>query len=1181
MMKVSLFGFFTRGRSLGRTVGRCTLAWLSITLLSQLTLGPGSSSVGSPSWLSTRPAGAQEKTAEKPADKAGDAEASKSPEFTAAQIEFFEKEVQPILKSRCLKCHGGEEKIRSGFRMTSRGAILRGGELGAAISLTDPDSSAFLKAIRYEELEMPPSGRLPAAEVATLTRWVREKMPWTPGMERDEPVPHKGPRGGVVDDEARKYWAYQPLHRPQPPAVTDRQWGEQPIDAFLLAAIENAGLKPVGPADPVALIRRAYYDLTGLPPSPEAVAAFVADHSPAAYERLIDQLLDSPHYGEKWGRHWLDLVRYAETNGYERDNPKPEAWRYRDYVISAFQQDKPYDRFILEQLAGDELDDVTIDSLVATGYYRLGIWDDEPADRLLHKFDVLDGVVSTTAQVFMGMSIGCARCHEHKRDPLPHRDYYRMLAFFRDVSDMNGRNLRKITSAAQLAELQKIQAEKSASEGRVYGKLYSLEQQFLALRAKEAGGNLGELPASDLDDVRFRFYRDTWERLPDFDALKHETEGTIALGFLSLSPASRQEAIGMVWEAKLKVPQAGKYTFDVDSTEGVRVKVGEKVVIDRPEKGRQQATSDVELPAGIVSLRVDYFNTYAKPSFRLGWTAAGGVRRSLTDEAVSAAPRVLLADSREQPQKWSYTTTKPGDNWNKPDFDASQWATGPGGFGTRGTPGAVVRTEWKTSDIWLRTKIMVDRVPSGVALNLHHDEDVQVFMNGQLIYEAKGFLKEYERVVANDAARGALRVGENTIAVHCRQTGGGQYVDVGLVEARAALDVAREIRERGPQLAGFGPQKAALHAELAQQLAQLREQKLPDAGTEVMSVQEAGRAETHVLLRGNPHVPGEKVVAGVPAVFTADPNATLEPASLSPERAKESSGKRLAFAKWLVDPDNPLTARVFANRLWQYHFGRGIVASSNDFGRLGDQPTNPALLDWLASELRDGGWRVKRMHKLIMTSRAYQLSAQAEPTALAKDPANNLHWRYPMRRLTAEELRDSILWVSGQLSTKAGGPSVYPPIPREVLAGQSRPGSGWGKATDEEAARRTVYVHVKRSLLVPLLADHDAADTDSSCPVRYATTVPTQALGMLNGEFTNEQAKLLAQRLKREVPNDLAGQVRRAIRLATAREATAAEVQDDLAFIEDLQKRFELSADAALVQYCLLTINSNAFVYLD
>ncbi|MFM9067867.1 MAG: DUF1553 domain-containing protein, partial [Planctomycetota bacterium] len=689
------------------------------------------------------------------------------------------------------------------------------------------------------------------------------------------------------------------------------------------------------------------------------------------------------------------------------------------------------------------------------------------------------------------MSIGCARCHEHKRDPLPHRDYYRMLAFFRDVSDMNGRNLRKISSDAQLAELKRLQQEKAANEGRVYGELYGLEQKFLALRAKAGGAAMDDLPPADLDEVRYRFYRDTWERLPDFDSLKHETEGSIALGFLSLAPASRQEAIGMVWEAKLKVPQAGQYTFDLDATEGVRVKVGDQVVIDRPEKGRQQASAKVELPAGILPLRVDYFNTYAKPALRLGWTRDGGTRRSLTDEAVSSSRRVLLADSREQPHTWSYTTKKPSDQWTKPEFAAAEWATGPGGFGTRGTPGAVVRTEWKTADIWLRTKVMVDRVPGGVALQVHHDEDLEVYINGQLIYEAKGFLKEYEQVALNAAARAALKVGENTIAVHCHQTGGGQYIDVGLVESRGAIDVAREIRERGPELAGFGPEKTARHAELATQLSQLRAQKLPEAGVEVMSVEEAGRAETQVLLRGNPHVPGEKVTAGVPSVFSADPNAMLEPVSLSPERAKQTSGKRLTFAKWLTSPENPLTARVFANRLWQYHFGRGIVGSANDFGRLGELPSNPALLDWLASELRDGNWQVKRMHKLIMLSRTYQMSAQAAPEALAKDPANNHFWRYPMRRLTAEELRDSILWVSGQLSPRAGGPSVYPPIPREVLAGQSRPGSGWGKATVEEAARRSVYVHVKRSLLVPLLADHDVADTDSSCPVRYATTVPT------------------------------------------------------------------------------------------
>jgi hypothetical protein len=270
-----------------------------------------------------------------------------------------------------------------------------------------------------------------------------------------------------------------------------------------------------------------------------------------------------------------------------------------------------------------------------------------------------------------------------------------------------------------------------------------------------------------------------------------------------------------------------------------------------------------------------------------------------------------------------------------------------------------------------------------------------------------------------------------------------------------------------------------------------------------------------------------------------------------------------------------------ANRLWQYHFGRGIVPTPNDFGGLGERATHPELLDWLASELIDGGWRLKRMHRLILLSNAYRMSSRGSKAELAADPANHRYWRFPMRRLTAEEVRDSILAVSGTLNLKAGGPSVFPPIPREVMAGQSVPGQGWTTSPPVEAARRSVYVHVKRSLLVPILATHDAADTDFSCPVRYTTTVPTQALGLLNGAFANEQAACFADRLDREAPGDTAGQVRRAVRLTTGREPAADELRDDLALIDRLITRAHLDSRVALVQYCLLALNANSFLYLD
>lgn len=1109
--------------------------------------------------------------------------AEKPPTFAAADVEFFQKEVEPILKARCLKCHGGEDKIRGDFRVTSRSAVIRGGELGPAVSLDKPDESMLLKAVNYDGLEMPPTGRLPAAEVAILTRWVKAKLPWTPGKE-DEPLKPRS-HGLVVDEKAKSYWAYQPIKRPAVPAVKRGDWVRNPIDAFLLAKLEAAGLSPNEPADPAALIRRTTYDLTGLPPKPEDVDAFVANPTPAAYEALLDRLLDSPQYGEKWGRHWLDLVRYAETHGYERDSAKPFAWRYRDYVVDSFNKDKPYDQFVREQLAGDELDEVTAETLTATGYYRLGIWDDEPADRPLAHYDVLDGIVGTTAQVMLGMSMNCVRCHDHKRDPIPHRDYYKLLAFFHGVSDMNVGNLKKVATDQDRATFAVTLRERQQQEGKLYAEIYQMQQQLKQELARRGGADSEQALASDLVDVQYRFYRDSWDALPDFEGLKFEASGVVGDNVISLEPASRPEAIGLVFEGKLKVPAAGVYVFDADATEGIRLSVAGQKVIDRPGRGTHRVEGTAKLEAGFAPIRVEYFNHDKKPRLQLGWRSDKMPRRSLSEVAGDVPGRAFLADSRAKGQVWSYVTKKPETGWEKPGFEDMDWRRGEGGFGQPGTPGAVVRTPWNSSDIWMRTKFRIDnagrKAPKSLALSIHHDEDVDVYLNGHLVYAAKGFLTQYERRGLDVAALQYLADGENVLAVHCRQTGGGQYVDVGLEDGRASASIVDLVKRHGA--ATWGEERAKQYATLVAQLDALRKEKAPEPGLEVMCVEERGVQPTHVLLRGNPGAKGEAVEPGVPEVLGGASFVSITSGTKNLAQAPKSgtSGRRLALAHWITSRDNPLTSRVLANRLWQHHFGVGIVPTPNDFGQLGELPTHPELLDWLAGELVDGGWKLKRMHKLLMLSSAYRMSSQGTEAALAKDPANHLWWRYPMRRLTAEEVRDSILAASGQLNLKAGGPSIYPPIPKEVLAGQSRPGAGWGSSSPEEAARRSIYIHVKRSLLVPILETHDVADTDSSCPVRYTTTVPSQALGMMNGEFANQQAAAFAGRLEREASGDLPKQVRLALRLASGRTPSDAEVKSDVDFVNRIQAELKLSAPAALTQYCLLVLNTNAFLYLD
>lgn len=1098
------------------------------------------------------------------------------PAFSKEQVEFFEKEVQPILKSRCLKCHGAGEKINGGLKLTNRAAVLKGGDLGAAVDLKKPAESLVIQAINYDGLEMPPSGKLPKAEIDVLTKWVMQGLPWKAGAVLAQEKPEEKPKEGPpkVDDEARNYWAYRPLQKGDVPTVKDAKRVRNPIDAFLLAKLEADGLSLAPPADKVTLVRRAYYDLLGLPPTPEEVDAFLADKADDAYERLIDKLLARPQYGEKWGRHWLDLVRFAETHGYERDSVKPFAWRYRDYVIDAFNRDKPYDQFIKEQLAGDELDEVTPETLTATGYYRLGIWDDEPADRLLAKFDVFDGVVSTTGQVVLGMTVGCARCHDHKKDPIPQRDYYRLLAFFRDVTDMNAKNTRMAATDADRRERERLANEKQKRESDLYQQLFAMEQKLARALDEKPGSKTGRRAVSDLTDLKFRFYRDTWQRIPDFEAIKAETVGDLPRNFLTLSAASRREAIGLVFEGRLNVPEAGEYLFTCEATAGLRLIVDGRPVFDKPERGEHKGSGRVKLTAGLTPIRVEYFNVDKKPDLKIAWEGPGVARRSLTDESAANVAAPLVADSRTAPQDWSYTIAAPAKDWAQPRFDAANWQRGPGGFGTAGTPGAVVRTVWSAKDIWLRKTFKLTEVPDRLAIDVYHDDDVRVYLNGKLVFEEGGFLVAYKRVVLPVDASEALVAGDNVLAVHCQQGGGGQGVDVGLVVAseQDALEVL--MQKHGDELLGQG--MAAKYASLKTQLETSRKAQVPEPGIEIMAVAERGRDKTHVLIRGNPAAQGDVVECGFPQVLTnAAPVIQERPGS------EPTSGKRRALAEWLTAKDNPVTPRVMVNRLWQFHFGRGIVPTPNDFGKLGEPPTHPELLDWMAGEFVRQGWRMKSMHKLIMLSNAYRMSSAATAAGLEEDPANRLFWRFNMRRLGAEEVRDSVLAVSGKLNLKAGGPGVYAPISREVLAGQSVPGSGWGNSPPEEASRRSVYVHVKRSLLVPILSQHDMADTDSSCAVRFTTTVPTQALGMINGEFTNEQAEKLAARLEREVPDDLAGQIARGIRLTTSRLPAKAEIERDAAFVRKLQADTGMTAHKVLTQYCLLLLNANEFVYLD
>ena len=922
---------------------------------------------------------------------------------TARAEVSFSREIQPILAAKCLKCHG-PDKAEAGLRLNEESVAKKSLESGAtAVTSGRPEASELVRRIESSgDDRMPPEGKpLSPREQELLRKWISEGAKWEGS------------------------WFLQPLPANIKPSSQNDAWVKNPIDAFVLERLNNVGLSPALPADKIALCRRAYYDLTGLPPTSEQLDAFLSDTNPQAFAMLVDQLLASPQYGEHWARKWLDVVRYAETNSFERDGAKPHVWKYRDYVIRALNQDKPFNQFIIEQLAGDELFPGHVDALTATGIYRLGVWDDEPADRDLAFYDGMDDLVTTIGQGFMGLTFNCARCHDHKVDPISQQDYYQLVAFVRNITPMAtvGSSIEENVFASPLEEESHRQAleKKKQLVRAAQMRMFDVEAQVrTALLAAEP---TLAVSTGDLDGIEYRYYRDSFEALPDFQNRKAETVGKLLSAKFDITVADRPGDYGLVFESILKIPVSGEYEFSLTADDGARLFMDGREVLVAAEANQERKVT-VTLPSGRLPIRLEYFQRGEAARLELSWKGPG------------FSPRML--SGREE---------------------------------------------------------------RGIHLNEIVEQQGERLLSPPLLAEYRS--------------------------------------------ARTALETA--ISTEPPV-------------------------------EKVLCVKEQPSAPpiTHVLGRGNPSSPGAEVTPSFPSVFH----------SPSPSSTSTSSvGRRSTLAKWIASEANPLTPRVIANRVWQSHFGRGIVRSANNFGALGIPPTHPELLDWLARELISSGWSMKSLHRTIMLSNAYQMSSQADPAALTKDPQNDLFWRFDMRRLSAEEMRDSMLALTGELNLEQFGPSIYPDISDEVKAGQSVPGSGWKQSSPAEKARRSVYVHVKRSLILPIFSTFDFPETDSSCEARFITTQPAQSLAMLNGAFAREQARRLTDRLMESHPSwDEATtdpMIRTAYQWATCRAPSEAFVARCRSMLKRLQQEHGLSPRDALEQYCLLVINLNEFAYLD
>ncbi|MEC8253469.1 MAG: DUF1553 domain-containing protein [Planctomycetota bacterium] len=845
-----------------------------------------------------------------------------------------------------------------------------------------------------------------------------------------------------------------------------------PIDAFVLKGLEARGLRPAPAADRYTLLRRVTYDLTGLPPTQAEVDAFVADDAPDAYEKVVDRLLASPQYGVKWAQHWLDVVRYAETDGYERDSKKPFVWRYRDWVVDALNADMPYRDFVTKQLAGDELPDATVADHVATGFYRLGIWDDEPTDRPQHRYDVLDGIADTTARATLAISMGCARCHDHKKDPLPQTDYHSFLGHFENIAPYNKQS-RTIPADGAKEAFEAASAQFAADSRRCRDELMRVARARLAAKPRATAGAVPGVVARYDGDVA-----STKELLDASGERNGKVEGQVVQ-----VPGRKGQALRFDGDDFCRIPRVVENSFSVSFF----------VRSDQPGRG----------------------NARDKRWFTGTGLVDGEIPGIVDDWGVSWIADGVIAAGTGRPEKF---------------------VSSPAGY---------------NDGEWHHVAFTRDQQSGKLAL----------FVDGQLAGE-------------NTGSKRPLTTPDDLVIGRSRPGGGGFRGDLDeLTFYDRALSPA-EVAALALDLPGGVAAAAAIEGTDA--LKQLSGLRAPEFETvEILAVREHGsRApEPVVRLRGNVHARGPQVPLGVPAMLGA---AKL----FAPAPTKQSSGRRLSLAKWITAEDNRMTWRVIANRVWQHHFGRGIVRSSNDFGRLGDRPTHPELLDWLACEVLARGQSLKAMHRLIVRSSTYRMSSQADPKGLAEDPLNDAMWRFDRRRLTAEEIRDSILAANGTLNLERGGPSVYPKLPQAVLDTASRPGAAWGRSSPEQAARRSIYVHVKRSLPEPLMAAFDRADTDASCPVRFVTVQPTQALSMVNGDFANMQAELFAQRLRREA-RDMRSRMRRGLELISQRPARDADVARLMQLAAELQSDFGRSEEQALQRCCLVLLNCNEFVFLD
>jgi len=1044
--------------------------------------------------------------------------------------EFFEKRVRPVLVERCYKCHSvTSEKLKGGLHLDSHDGLLKGGDTRPALVPGEPEKSLFIEAIRYGNpgLQMPPKAKLPDAQIADLVEWVKMGAPW--------PAEAAVPRASAAKKEfnlaqrKQEHWCWQPIHATTPPTVKNSAWPKQPTDRFILSKLEQSKLKPAPDAAKHTLLRRLYFDLTGLPPKPEDVQRFLKDKSPRAYEQVADRLLASPRYGERWARHWLDLVRYSETLGHEFDYPVHNAWRYRDYVIRALNYDVPYDQFVTEHVAGDLLTaprrnaaEGFNESIIGTTFYWLGQREHSPVDVRLHQAEFIDNQIDVLSKSFLGVTLACARCHDHKFDAIAAKDYYALYG---------------VLSSSRYAQ-RAIDAPEKLTAG--VGKLRALKQDIRAA--------LGEAWTGEAERAK--------DCLAAADAVTH----------------------GATVEAAAKQHQLKADTLD----RWVRA----LAEIAKPQTNNlvsSSRTNDV------------VFADFRRDGFT-GWfldgEAFGAAPAVAGDFIVGDAKKPVAAFFRESVAHSGALASRLQGALRSPTFTISH---------------RYIHVLAAGRESRLRVPVdnftmICDPIYGGLKRGVNHDEFKWITIDVAMWKGHRTYL-EFIDASSSDPAEGERKKG-TALSGWCAVSRAVFSENAAPPSAENAF-VMPELTAAGVRDAVAAWNKPRLNSTPATnrtlaQLDWLLRQGLLEADTNskpalrltklveeyqrvaselpepvrVPSLVDGDGLDEPVFIRGNHKTPGDLV-----------PRRFLEALGGSSEKSFQHGSGRLELARALIDPSNPLTARVAVNRVWLHLFGRGLVPTPDDFGVLGQKPSHPELLDWLADWFRsEGGWQTKKLIKLLVTSRAYQMSSRpTDKIAEEKDPANELWHRMPVRRLEGEAIRDAILALSGQLNETMFGPPV-PIHLTEFMEGRGRPESS---GPLDGNGRRTVYLAVRRNFVSPMMRAFDTPVPHSTTGRRTVSNVPAQSLILMNDPFVIAQAQRWASRVLSEKDALPEQRVREVYLDAFSRPPTASELTAALGFLDEQGAKLGIPAterranEKVWADLCHVMLNVKEFIFVN